>query len=390
MPGFIRKAAALLCVLWLALPAAFTSDAARAEEAPTGAILATVTVKPWLRPLSSPGATPAATPTAASSPDAASSLNETENTSAADWTGPTSPPSSLSDAEAVASPAPTAVPTAAPTPTPEDVTLPGVLGLSDAHVFRMLLIGTDAYTMKAVGRSDTMIVLQVNTLTGEIRMVSFLRDLYVQIPGHGRARLNAAYVYGGAELLKKTLSRSFGVSVDRTLAVNFSLMAELIDRIGGVTVDVSERERRQLNSILKFYNTENGYKQKDQLLTESGEQTLTGKQALCYSRIRKIDSDFARTARQRKVIEAIYARVRELDPLALVQLVADTLSQVKTDLTLTDAVALVPVLMRLDEVQFLETTVPTAGSYHNETIAGMSVLVPDLDKAREAVAAFLR
>lgn len=279
--------------------------------------------------------------------------------------------------------------TPSPTPTEIPATLPAVLHLADPTVFRVLLIGTDAYSVKQNGRSDAMIVLQLNARTGEIRMVSFLRDLYVQIPDHGKTRLNAAYVYGGAELLKQTLANNFGVTVDRVLAVNFSLMVELVDRIGGVTVEVSEKERKQLNSILKYYNTHNGFSQKDQLLEESGVQVLTGKQALCYSRIRKMDSDFARTNRQRKVLEAVYTRVKTLDALTLADLLNDTLPEVWTDMTLTDAVALVPVLMKLDDVSIQGMTVPVQGGYRSQTISGMMVLVPDLTQNAQAVAAFL-
>ena len=277
--GMALALAVLLCVFAL-----MGFAPARAE--PADAVLAPITVKPWLRP-ATPVPSEAPVPTETPAPDA-------------------SPPSSLSILEEEQSPA--VQPT--PLPTAEPALLPGVLGLADATRFRLLLIGTDAYDPDDAGRSDTMVLLQVQPATGEIRLVSFLRDLYVAVPGHGHTRLNAAYVYGGASLLLRTLKQSFGVTADRTLAVNFSRMAELIDRIGGVTVEVSEKERRQLNSILKYYNTQVGDPRGDQLLGASGSQTLTGKQALCYSRIRKMDSDFARTGRQRKVLEAIFARVR--------------------------------------------------------------------------------
>ena len=357
--GMALALAVLLCVFAL-----MGFAPARAE--PADAVLAPITVKPWLRPATPvPSETPAPTETPA--PDA-------------------SPPSSLSILEE--EPSPAVQPT--PLPTAEPALLPGVLGLADATRFQLLLIGTDAYDPDDAGRSDTMVLLQVQPATGEIRLVSFLRDLYVAVPGHGHTRLNAAYVYGGASLLLRTLKQSFGVTADRTLAVNFSRMAELIDRIGGVTVEVSEKERRQLNSILKYYNTQVGDPRGDQLLGASGSQTLTGKQALCYSRIRKIDSDFTRTGRQRKVLEAIFARVRTLDALALADLLTETLGSVSTDLTLTDAVALVPVLLRLQSTQFIEMTVPVRGGYHNETIQGMAVLVPDLDRCAAEIAAFLQ
>ena len=235
-----------------------------------------------------------------------------------------------------------------------------------------------------------MLLFQINVQTGQIRLVSFLRDLYVKIPGHGKTRLNAAYVFGGAELLKQTLLNNFGVTVDRTVAVNFSLMVQVIDQIGGVTVDVSASERKQLNSILKYYNTQNGYPKNDQLLESAGEQTLTGKQALCYSRIRKIDSDFQRVNRQRKVIEAAYARLRQLDALTLGNLVLQVLPQIWTDMTLADAASLVPVLLSLGDVNWDSLTVPVSNGYSSQNIAGMDVLVPSLDRNRDAIAQFLQ
>lgn len=277
--------------------------------------------------------------------------------------------------------------TATPAPAP---VFPGILNLASPTRMRILLIGTDAYKASQRGRSDTMVLVQVDVATAEIRMVSFLRDLYVTIPRHGKTRLNAAYVYGGEALLLATLRQNFGVSTDRTLAVNFSRMVELIDRIGGVTVDVSERERRQLNSILKFYNTYNGFKRNDQLLETAGTVNLSGKQALCYSRIRKIDSDFQRTARQRKVLEGIFARVRAMEPLQLAGVLAQSYDMVKTDLSLADIAALVPVLMQLSDATFESLTIPVKGGYSSQTIDGSSVLVPNLRENSAEIEAFLR
>jgi len=345
---------------------------------PSGAILVPITPKPWLV---APTTVPTPTPAGIATPAPTDNLTEplpmdAEGSSLDGW----------EQTEALLAPSPTveALPSTA-----QGISLPGILGLSNPTVFRLLLIGTDAYTLKDAGRSDTMVLVQVDTSTCEVKLVSFLRDLYVQIPGHGKTRLNAAYVYGGESLLRQTLYERFDVSADRSLAVNFSVMVDVIDRIGGVLVDVSEKERKQLNSILKFYNTKNGYAQKDELLQEAGVQRLTGKQALCYSRIRKMDSDFMRTGRQRKVLEGVYQQVKTLEPLTLAGILADAMGEVKTDMTLADAAALVPVLLKLDQVSFHELTVPVKNSYNNETVAGMSVLVANMDKNRDAIAAFL-
>ncbi len=348
---------------------------------------ATDTPKPWLRPLPEQTSTDATALSA--SLEAVSEALPASPAEAADPQGYTLPPSSLQEVEGVAMTlSPTVTPTLTPTPEPP-LELPAVLGLTDAQRLRVLLIGTDAYRPEDSGRSDAMLLLQIDLRTGELKMVSFLRDLYVRIPGHGSIRLNAAYVYGGAALLAQTLWNHFGLSTDRYLAVNFSLMVSAIDHLGGITVEVSEQERKQINSILKYYNKQIGIKEKDGLLEEAGMQLLTGKQALCFSRIRKMDSDFQRSNRQKKVIEAIYARIREMDALALASLASEMFHQIKTDMTLSDIIGLVPVLMRMEEVQFDSLTIPASGTYHNDTIRGSDVLVADFELNTARINAFL-
>lgn len=262
-------------------------------------------------------------------------------------------------------------------------------GAAENAPFNLLLIGVDTYQPEDAGRSDAMILAQITPETGDIKLVSFLRDLYVSVPGHGKTRLNAAYFYGGAELLRQTLEKSFGVRVDRTLAVNFSLMAELIDQIGGVDVEVSEKELVQLNSILKFYNHKNGMGESDGLLKDSGLQHLTGKQALSFSRIRKIDSDFQRTSRQHLVLLGVLKQLTQLDFVALAKLAAANLYRVETDIRLEDVNRLLPLMMNAADLRMRSTRVPFDGTFSDETINGMMVLVANLNQNRRLVRDFL-
>ena len=117
---------------------------------------------------------------------------------------------------------------------------------------------------------------------------------------------------------------------------------------------------------------------------------MTGKQALGYSRIRKIDSDFQRTGRQRKVLMGIFERVRAMDPLQLAGILTQSYSMVKTDLSLTDIAALVPVLMQLDGATLESLTIPVKGGYYSDNISGSDVLVPDLDENIAEIEAFLQ
>ena len=115
----------------------------------------------------------------------------------------------------------------------------------------VLLIGVDHAQSGQNGRSDTMMLASIDPAQGSVRLVSFLRDLYVPIPGHGRSRLNAAYFYGGERLLKETLEKQFGVTIDRTVTVRFSVLEELVNQLGGIEIELEEKERVHLNRLLE-------------------------------------------------------------------------------------------------------------------------------------------
>ena len=249
-----------------------------------------------------------------------------------------------------------------------------------AEPLNILLIGVDQADAGGNARSDAMILVRADPAGADVRMVSFLRDLYVPIPGHGSSRLNAAYAYGGEALLKQTLYENFGVTVDRTAAVHFSLLEELVDQLGGIGLEIAERERRELNALLPEWEME---------VPQAGWQRLNGRQALCYTRIRKIDSDFQRTERQQKVIAAMLHRAAEASYWDLLGLAAKTLPNIETDLNLGDIAGLLPLVTKLDELTMTSARVPFDGAYEDATIDGMMVLAPKMDAIREKLNAFL-
>lgn len=269
------------------------------------------------------------------------------------------------------------------------VVLPEGFTMSDADVYTLLLIGSDSYD-ETRGRSDTVLLCQLNTRTNTVKLVSFLRDLYLEIPGKGSNRLNASYSWGGERLLRRTLERNFAVTADAYVEVNFARLVRVIDAVGGVDVTVSEPEMRQVNSILRFYNVQIGDDEEDGLLETFGSSVhLTGKQALCFARIRKIDGDMQRTGRQRQVLEALFRRATSLGWLELSALVMDNLDAVTTDLTPEDILALLPLALRCRYASFETLTIPVEGSYHFAMVDGMSVVKASLSRNREALWAFL-
>lgn len=255
----------------------------------------------------------------------------------------------------------------------------------------ILLLGIDARPGESTGRSDTMIILTVDADANIIRMVSLMRDLYVEIPGYKNNRLNAAYVYGGADLLMETIKVNFGIEVDCYVGVNFSMLADLIDQIGGLELNVeSEYYMDRINAVIKCDNAVLGINKNDGLLTEPGLQMMTGKQAQAYARYRygTSDGDFGRTQRQREVILKILEKLRSKTLIELFKLAGDNIDKVYTNLSIDQIIELAPAALQLENADVRQMRVPMDGDYNSQTISGMSVLVPDRTKTKEALAEF--
>ena len=180
----------------------------------------------------------------------------------------------------------------------------------------VLLMGVDVNNYGQ--RSDSMMVLSVGD--GDIVLTSLMRDMVVKIPGHDSTKINAAHVYGGPLLTIQTVNRNFGMNVCKYVKVDFLGLVHAVDALGGVRLKITEEERNKINAQVADKDARlkaDGYWIEP--LTEYGEDTLlNGVQALAYSRIRKLDSDYNRTGRQRQVLQAMFQRVRE-DGLNLVQ-----------------------------------------------------------------------
>ena len=254
----------------------------------------------------------------------------------------------------------------------------GMILKSDPWVKNILLIGVDDKKGGTVSRSDTMILVSIDRRHSQIKMTSFMRDTYVTIPGHGEEKLNAACVYGGPQLVVETIEYNFGIDVDNYVLVDFNAFKDVIDSLGGVTVQVEQREAEYINRTSK-QNIEYG-----------DNVTLNGEEALVYVRIRYLDSDFYRTQRQRKVISAIFSQVKKANPLDLIDTGKTVLSYVKTDMNPVElsllAEGAVLLYMRYDIIQ---ARVPFDKNYYNSTINGASVLVIDKQQTSELLEDFI-
>ncbi len=254
--------------------------------------------------------------------------------------------------------------------------------LSDSSVTNVLLIGTDGRTADEMGRSDTMMLLSMNSSSDTITLTSFMRDCYVDIPNYGWDKLNASYSYGGADLVMDTIENNFGIRIDNYVSVNFVSFANIVDAVGGVEVDISDAEAQEINTILQAeVNEIMGDGVLDDLLSGGGSEIhLNGKQALSYARIRYIgNADFERTERQRRVIELVMDKVKGFSPSAMINISTSVLPSVDTNMSTAQLylLSLRAPLMLDDDRQQIQ--IPCEGTYYGDTINGSSVLVVDFE-----------
>lgn len=258
----------------------------------------------------------------------------------------------------------------------EEMTMPpeeAVLIENEDHIINILLIGQDRRPGEGRQRSDSMILCTINTQEKTLVMTSFLRDLYVGIPDwNGRSymdnRLNSCYAFGGMGMLDLALKQNFGIQVDHNIEVDFSGFKDIIELFGGVSIYLTQAEAEYMGGGL----------------TE-GVNYLTPEQALTYSRIRYLDSDFGRTNRQRKVLTAMLNSVKDLSYDQLTNLVNNILPMITTDMSNSDITGyMMEILPILSELQVTTQHVPASGTYSSVYIRGMAVLVPDF-KANIAI-----
>lgn len=248
----------------------------------------------------------------------------------------------------------------------------GLIGGTGSGIVNILLIGQDRREGEETARSDSMILCTYHRKTGDVTMTSFLRDLYVPIPGHHSNRINAAYSEGGAALLDETLKENFDLHIDGNVEVDFSQFSQIIDLLGGVELELREDEAAEIN------------KETGSSLTE-GTQLLNGEQALTYSRIRKLDADgdFSRTNRQRKVMSALLGQFRNIQWKDLLPLMDQLLPLISTDLNYGKLVLLaMEILPKLSDAEITNQRIPADDTFTDETIDGMAVLSADLEANR--------
>ncbi len=245
-------------------------------------------------------------------------------------------------------------------------------------IVNILLVGQDRLPGEPRQRSDSMILISFNTNTNKITMISFLRDSYVSLPGRDPEKLNAAYAWGGFKLLNETLAVNFGVHVDANVEVDFNGFEKIINLLGGVDISLTQKEVDYMNSTWG-------------LGVKVGMNHMNGYTALCYSQIRKIDSDAHRAGRQRTVISALIDKYKDKSITEMMVLLEQILPMITTDMSNEQIIDYLWLLFPMFSTSSIAAQqIPASGTYENMNVGNVvDAKVLDMEANREILKAIL-
>lgn len=234
------------------------------------------------------------------------------------------------------------------------------------NVVNILLVGIDGRTddmADGTQHGDVQIIVSINKDEGTIKLTSVLRDLYVTIPGYkSKNRINVAYQRGGGELAMRTMNRLLELNIEHYVAINFYGLASIIDALGGMDIELTKQEAAAINTYIKKNLKKGGYDNQGKdyeripLEKKNGVQHLDGIQAVMYARLRSIDNDFARSGRQRKLLELLLAQVLDggMDFDKLLNLLEVCLPYAKTNMATMELASLALEVLNSDILTRLE------------------------------------
>ena len=253
---------------------------------------------------------------------------------------------------------------------PEAIAIPN-------EVKTILLLGSD-YRPELGYRTDVMLLVGLNTRTDEVHLISFPRDLWVNVPGLGEERLNTAFPYGDWELLSDTFAANFGFRPDHYAMVDFQGFKHLIDVLDGIVVTVGEHMEDECHM------NDSGW-----CVVEPGEVPMDSDEALWYVRARLNSSDFDRTRRAQEVIQAMAKKaLQPSEILNLDNFIRAIFRTVKTDMQASDTILYALPVNKFVDMQFSTFRLTPDDAVPGMTNGGASVLFPNYPAIREKLLQF--
>lgn len=211
------------------------------------------------------------------------------------------------------------------------------------------LLGVDTRDMNSLdgSRSDAIIIVSINEQTKDVNLISVYRDSYMDVQGHGLTKVTHAYAYGGPELALNTLNRNLDLDISEFVTVNFEIVADVVDLVGGIDINIDKSELSQMNKYIE--DTSKNVGRKASKITSAGKQHLDGIQAVTYARIRKTaGGDYKRTERMRTVLTEVFEKAKKMDAGKLNELANKVLPQVQTNIGLSEVISLIPTISSIN------------------------------------------
>lgn len=249
--------------------------------------------------------------------------------------------------------------------------------LNDSQILNVLLIGADTRKGETKGNSDTMILLSIDTKNKKLNMLSFMRDTWVAIPGYDDNKLNAAFTYGGAELTVKTIQANYGIKIDRYAIVDFKSFKNIIDKLGGIDMELTQEEvdyidwQTYMNNQADTRNELDAYSYEYKPNSKGDEVTkihLNGRQALWHARNRGEDGicsgdDYTRTQRQRNVISIVIEKFKKADTATLLSTLSEIGSMITTNFKSSEIITLSQNISKYLKYEIVSQSAPDRDSF---------------------------
>lgn len=253
-------------------------------------------------------------------------------------------------------------------------------------IITIALFGTDSRDTSdmAAGRSDTIIIASINPKYKTVKLISIPRDTYVNVPGHGKTKINHAYAYGGEKLAIKTINENFGLNITEYVTIDFSGLIHIINNIGGIQMNITKSEMEYINQRVMVSYEITGRNPKK--LTSYGNITLDGEQALTHSRNRSVGNDFTRAGRQREVLEAIMSKMAKMGSSKILDMSDTLLKEVKTNINVWNYVGQLTGILMSSSEYFSNITsiqIPSTEYGKGEYISGVYYFVAESEKMRQ-------
>ncbi|MBC1591626.1 LCP family protein [Listeria welshimeri] len=249
---------------------------------------------------------------------------------------------------------------------------------ADGDAINVLLIGSDSRGADQ-GRSDSLMIAHYNTKRNTPKLVSIMRDTYVDIPGHGKNKINAAYSYGGPELVRQTIKENFGVDVEYYVVANFEGFPKIVDTLApeGIKINAEKDMSKNIDVSIK-----------------KGEQVMDGKTLLQYARFRKdAEGDFGRIRRQQQVLEALKEQALDVGDVTKIPDVIGKLQGYSSTNIPNGTLMSIGADFLLGKTKTMEKfAIPVEGKWHNERIegAGSVLRLDDMAANAQALQDFLK